>query len=59
MVVVVVIMKTSDMIRMVNVQFLLLVTKIINGKTVNIKKKAAIIVHITEKMTSKMVKQQR
>ena len=59
MAVVAAIMKTSNVIRMVNVWFLLLVIKIINGKTVNITKKAAIIVDITGIRISKMVKQQK
>ena len=53
------IMKTSNMIRMVNVQFLLLVTKIINGKIANTTKKVAIIVDVTGRKSLKMAKQQK
>ena len=53
------IMKTSNEIMMVNVWFLLLVTKIINGTIANTTEKVAILVDVTRKRTSKTVKWQK
>ena len=53
------VMKTCDMIRMVNMWSLLLVTKVINGKNANTTNKAAIIVDVTRKNTLKIYKRQQ